>query len=297
MTAEARAPRAISIKWVGAPRVRLRVLPVIAFVLGGGGLLGAVEVGMLQALAEAGVVPDLVLGSSVGAMNGAAVASSPTSDTADRLADMWEALGRDGVFSGGLLGQIGTLARSGTHVHDNARLRQLVEDTTLGRMIEELPVRFQCVAAEIETARAHWFATGPLTEAILASCAVPGLFPPVRIGERHYLDGGLVDSIPVGRALDLGATTVYVLQVGRVERALTAPRRPWEVATVAFEIARRHRYEEEMAAIPDDLDVHVLPSGDIASPLASVRYRDTSQVRARIRSAYDASIRYLEAAR
>lgn len=266
---------------------------MIAFVLGGGGMLGAVEVGMLQALIETGVRPDLVVGSSVGAINGAAVAADPGADTVARLTSMWEALGRDQVFGGGVLGRVGTLARTRTSLHGTEGLRGLLEEQAPGRQIEDLAVPFQCVAACIETARAQWFAAGPLAEAVLASCAVPGLLPPVRIGTLHYVDGGLVHSIPVGRAVDLGATTIYVLQVGRVERPLTPPRWPWEVGMVAFEIARRHRFSEEMAALPADLDVHVLPSGEVAAPLASVRYRDTSRVALRIRSAYQATYDHL----
>ena len=266
---------------------------MIAFVLGGGGMLGAVEVGMLQALSEAGVRPDLVVGSSVGAINGAAVAADPGPTTTARLTALWEELGVDQVFGGGVMGRLGTLVRSGTHLHGNEGFRQLLRDQAGDGLIEQLAVPFQCVAACIETARAHWFSQGPVVEAVLASSAVPGLLPPVRIGSRHYVDGGLVHSIPVGRAVELGATTIYVLQVGRVERPLAPPRRPWEVGAVAFEIARRHRYGEEMAALPDDLDVHVLPSGESAAPLASVRYRDTTQVRSRIKAAYDASRTHL----
>ena len=96
---------------------------------------------------------------------------------------------------------------------------------------------FQCVAACIEDASGRWFSQGDLTDPVVASCSVPGLFPPVRIGDRHFLDGGLVHSIPVGRALALGATRIFVLQVGRVEQPLKPPTKPWEVATVAFEIA------------------------------------------------------------
>jgi NTE family protein len=266
---------------------------VIAFVLGGGGLLGAVEVGMLQALIAAGVRPDLVVGSSVGAINGAAVAAAPTSETIGHLADQWEKLGRQQVFGGGVLGQATTLARSRTHLHSNAGIRAMIDQYAAGIAIENLQVRFECVASCIETARAQWFSKGPITDAVLASTAVPGLFPPVEIDGKHYVDGGLVDSIPVGRAVELGATQLFVLQVGRIERPLKPPQWPWEVATVAFEIARRHRFGEEMASLPDGVEVHVLPTGELESPLASVRYRDTSKVKARIRTAHDATAGYL----
>jgi len=266
---------------------------VIAFVLGGGGLLGANEVGMLQALAEAGVVPALVVGSSVGAINGAAVAADPGRDTADRLADMWTELGSRDVFGSGVLGQLKNLARTRTSLHGNEGLRALLRAQAGETLIEDLPVPFQCVAASIERASAHWFTEGPLVDAVLASCAVPGLLPPVRIGAEHFVDGGLVHSIPVGRAVELGATEVYVLHVGRIERPLTAPRWPWEVGLVSFEIARRHRFAEEMAALPAQIVVHVLPTGDDSTPLATLRYRDARGVRPRIARARTATATYL----
>ena len=90
----------------------------------------------------------------------------------------------------------------------------------------DLKLPFHCVAASIETASARWFSSGPVVPAVLASCAVPGLLPPVEIDGEHYFDGGLVDSIPVGRAVALGASTVYVLQVGRIESPLAVPDAP-----------------------------------------------------------------------
>jgi NTE family protein len=128
---------------------------------------------------------------------------------------------------------------------------------------------------------------------------VPGLLPPVEIGGEHFFDGGLVDSIPVGRAAALGASTVYVLQVGRIESTLSAPKRPWQVGLIAFEIARRHRFHEEMSALPDDIAVHVLPTGgNKRSPdLSQLRYRDRTMVQESIDRAFDASASYLAAAR
>jgi NTE family protein len=132
-------------------------------------------------------------------------------------------------------------------------------------------------------------------DAVLASCAVPGLLPAKEIDGAHYLDGGLVHSIPVSRAVDLGARTVYVLQVGRIEHALSAPRWPWEVGLVAFEIARRYRFHEEMGRLPDDVDVHVLPSGIDRSPAMALSYRGARQVAERIEAASVAAGAYLAA--
>ena len=130
---------------------------------------------------------------------------------------------------------------------------------------------------------------------MVASCSVPGLFPAVRIEGRHYLDGGLVHSIPVGRALALGATRIFVLQVGRVEQPLSPPRRPWEVATVAFEIARRHRFVHEMESVPDDVELHVLPSGAATSPNIAIGHARATRMRERMDTARAATDRYLSA--
>ena len=265
-----------------------------AFVLGGGGVLGAYEIGMLQALAEAGIRPDVVVGTSVGAINGAFVAADPNGAAA-WLAEVWQGDAIQHAFSETFLGQVARLARSGTHLHSMEPLRQMLEESLPGSDFADLELPFQCVAASIERAQAHWFSSGPLVPAVLASCAVPGLLPPVEIGGEHFFDGGLVHSIPVGRAIALGASTIFVLHVGRIERPLTVPRRPWEVGLVAFEIARRHRFHEEMSALPDDVRVHVLPAGTDRRPpdLSQLRYRDKTRVTASIERAYAASARYL----
>jgi NTE family protein len=268
----------------------------VAFVLGGGGKLGAAEVGMLGALADAGIRPDLVLGTSIGAVNGVAVASDPGATGVARLRRMWGEVDHSGIFGGSLVDRLRHLARTRTSLHANEPLRRLLERALTERTFGELAVPFQCVAACIETSDAHWFTDGPLVDAVLASCAVPGLLPAVRIGDRHYLDGGIVESIPVRRALDEGADEVYVLQVGRIEQPLTAPTRPHEVAMVAFEIARRRSFASAMADLPEGVRVHVLPTGGTGprfSDLRQLRYRDFSDIDERIDAARRATDEYL----
>ena len=272
----------------GMPRAELT-----AYVLGGGGVLGSSEVGMVRALAEHGVRPDLVLGTSIGALNGAFIAADPGPEGAERLGAVWEAVVREGVFLDNPMRQAARVARYRTHLLSNAPLRHVIERYLPVARFEDLEVAFQCVAACIEDASGRWFAEGDLTDAVVASCSVPGLFPPVRIGDRHYLDGGLVHSIPVGRALALGATRIFVLQVGRVEQQLAVPTKPWEVATVAFEIARRHRFVHEMETVPDDVELHVLPSGSTDSPNISIGQARIGRMRDRMEAARAASSAYL----
>ncbi|CAB4890327.1 unannotated protein [freshwater metagenome] len=274
-----------------------RAEPRTAFVLGGGGKLGTAEVGMLEALAEKQIVPDVVLGTSIGAINGAAVAADPSVEGVGRLRSLWTGMEASGVFGGSAVERLRHITSARTSLHSNSALRRLLEQALQERHIENLPIRFECVAACIETAGEHWFTSGPLVDAVLASSAVPGLLPPVQIGDRHYLDGGIVDSIPLQRAVDLGATRIFVLQVGRIEQPLTVPKRPHEVALVAFEIARRRSFTLAMAKLPAGVDVHVLPTGGTgprSSDLRQFRYRDFSDVHHRMVSAKSATLVYLE---
>ncbi|WP_285661689.1 patatin-like phospholipase family protein [Actinorhabdospora filicis] len=271
----------------------------VAFVLGGGGVRGGYEVGKLKALLEAGIVPDLVLGTSIGSVQGAFVAADPSPGCVDRLNNLWIDVMRQKIFRPSLTSRLSTLAVTGTHMCSNKPIADLLV-RYLGRpRIQDLAVPFECVAASIERASAHWFATGPLIPAVLASCAVPGVWPPVRIGDEHFLDGGLVESIPLHRAYELGATTVYVLHAGRVNKALRPPRRPWEIASVSFEIARRHRFSEGMANVPEGVTVHLLPTGDTA-PDEDIDIFDSTEdqieeVRTRVANAYAATAEYLRA--
>jgi len=273
----------------------------VAFVLGGGGHMGAYEVGMLRALLEAGRSPDLVVGTSVGALNGAAIAADPTLATVDSLESVWLSLDQGEIFGGSIYAGAANLVRTRTHLHSNRSLRKLIERTLPVRTFEELRIPFQCVAASIERAAEHWFETGPLADAILASAAVPGILPAVEIGGEHFIDGGVVNSIPVSRAVELSATEIYVLHAGRVERPLEPPRNLWQVAWVAFEIARRHRFARDMASLPEGVAAHVLPTGE-RSParyddVSQLRYGDFKAVRRRIDRAHRATRAFLEDSR
>ncbi|WP_433614902.1 patatin-like phospholipase family protein [Dactylosporangium sp. CA-139114] len=268
----------------------------VGFVFGGGGVLGAYEVGMVRAVLHHGIRPDLIVGTSIGAFNGAAVAAAPDEHVAERLTELWSSPQARTVYGDSLPRQLSRFAKR-THLHSPAPLRRLLE-RELGEAttFADLQVPFQCCAASIERAAEHWFSSGPLIDAVLASSAVPGLLPPVHLGQEHFIDGGIVNSVPVGRAVALGARTVFVMQVGRVERPLRPPRRAWEVAQVAFEVARRHRFARELQEAPGDVSVHVLPTGGGSpkddSPLS---YRKVELARGRIRRAYEASLAYLEA--
>lgn len=269
-----------------------------AYVLGGGGKWGAVEVGMLKALDEAGFQPDLVLGTSIGAFNGSVVAEEPGTAGVERLHALWEEISSSDLMRGTFFERVRSVAMFRPAMQQASGLRSLLQDVHgSDARIEDLAVPFQCVAASIERAAEHWFDRGPLVDALLASSAIPALFPPVEIDGEHFYDGGLVNSVPLARAVELGASRVFVLQVGRMESDLRPPRRLHEAALISFEIARRHRFTATMANLPPGIEVHVLPSGNVLDfdDRRQLRWSELGDTDALVSAGYQSSVEYLEA--
>ena len=185
-----------------------------AFVLSGGGSLGALQVGMLQALTEAGIRPDLMIGTSVGAVNAAWMAGSPNHEGALKLGEIWRGLRRQTIFPlSPWSSALGLLGRS-NHVISNSNLRVVLERHLPFERLEEAAVPIHVVATELRTGRAVLMSSGPAVPALLASTAIPGIFPPVTIGRREFIDGGVANHTPVAAAIELGATRIFVLPVG-----------------------------------------------------------------------------------
>ena len=188
---------------------------------------------MVRALLEAQIRPDLVLGTSIGALNGAFIAADPTLAGAERLADLWREVAREGIFLRHSMRQAARIARQRTHLLSHAPLQLILDRYLPVREFSELKVPFQCVAARIEDCAGVWF-----------------------------------------------------------EDPLTPPARPWEVAQVAFEISRRHRYVHELESVPSSVALHVLPSG-ASAPTVSLVQASRARMRDRMERAYAASAAYL----
>ena len=235
----------------------------VAFVLSGGGSLGAIQVGMLQALFDAGIKPDMLIGTSVGAVNAAWVGGWPNSEGVARLAEIWKGLRRDDVFPLGWTAAAGLLGRS-NHLISNAGLRSVLERHIPYERLEQAQIPVHVVASELRNGRASVISSGPAVPALLASCAIPGVFPPVSIGKRELVDGGVANHTPIEAAVALGAQRIYVLTIGY----------PWlhEEPTNALGMALQalarlveQRLESEIAIHRDVADIVVIPALD---PLA-----------------------------
>jgi NTE family protein len=232
-----------------------------AFVLGGGGNLGAVQVGMLRALLERDITPDAVFGCSVGALNGAALCQDPTLTNVERLTELWSNLHGKDVLPTGWFSTAVQFARRGEALHTLGPLREIVESFLTVERFDELVLHFECVVTDVDRAAEVWLDRGSLVDAVLASSAIPSIYPSVVIDGVRYRDGAIVNDVPISRAVDYGATTIYVLYVGSFDRPRREARRPLDVALEAYWIARRHRFTRDVHSLPPSVEAILLPTG------------------------------------
>ena len=185
--------------------------PWPAFVLGGGGNLGALQVGMMYALVESGLRPGMIVGTSVGAINGAFLASRSDLPGIAEIARLWASLRRKDVLGIDLGTLVGGLRRSPRHLFDASSIRNILESFLGFRRIEDAPIPLVVVATDLRSGEAVVLDRGDATTALLASSAIPGIFPPVEIGGRLLVDGAAAADVPLRQALSLGARDLYVL--------------------------------------------------------------------------------------
>ena len=255
------------------PRRPWRRAPRTIFVLGGGGNLGAIQVGMLQAVLERGIVPDELVGCSAGAMNAALIAADPTADGLERLRELWLTGQEDIVAPFSRFDGVRLLTHRGVSLQSNAGLRRLLETTLPHRRFEDFPVPFHVVATSLTTNSERWFSKGDVVDPILASAALPAIFPPVVIDDDVLVDGGVLNNVPVSKAYELQPDRIFVFHVGNFERARPAPKKPMDVLLHAFSISRSYRFETETRQPPSPgVEVVVLPSVDPGK----LRYNDFS---------------------
>jgi NTE family protein len=186
--------------------------PRTAFVLSGGASLGALQVGMLHALYEHGIEPDLLVGTSAGAINAAFIASRPqTPATAMQLGRIWRGLHREDVFPVSLSALIGGVCGRRDHLVPDHGLRRLVHRYIEFDDLADPPIPLHVVTFDVTEGRELLLSSGPAVDAVAAAASIPGVFPPVRIGDRQLIDGGVVNNTPISHAVELGAERVYVL--------------------------------------------------------------------------------------
>jgi predicted acylesterase/phospholipase RssA len=223
-----------------------------AFVLSGGGNLGALQVGMLYALIESGVRPGMIVGTSVGAINGAFLASRPDLPGIAEIARLWSSLRRKDVLGVDLGTLVGGFRGRPRHLFNSLSIRRILDTYVTFRRLEDAPIPLTVVATELGTGEAVTLTSGDATTALLASSAVPRLLPAVEIDGRLLVDGAAAADVPVRQAVSLGARDLYVL-----------PTAPSQVATLVDQTSTSGRVEGVDGSI-----VHVIPPPDTRIPLA-----------------------------
>lgn len=229
-----------------------RTSPITALVLGGGGSRGAIEVGLYRAVVELGIRVDLVVGSSIGAVNGAliAVGLSPV-----ELAEQWGALRTRDII--GSRWHYLRLLAGASSIFSNDRLRNLLRRSLPVRSFGELRIPLVIVATDLESGDPVVLREGDLVQAILASTALPGLFPPIPWRGRKLVDGGLSNNVPIDLAVERGAQRVIGILCGCVK---DIPARASLVSILgqSFSLALNARFRCDVRFYEPRVSLHIL---------------------------------------
>jgi NTE family protein len=261
----------------------------VAFVLSGGASLGAVEVGMLAALRERGVTPDVVVGTSVGALNGAWLAGHPDAPI-DDLVDVWKEIHRADVFPADAARGLLAFAGRRRSFFDEAALRSLIERHLTFDRLEDAAIPLHVGAVEVLTGREVLLSSGPAVESILASAALPALYDPVEIDGVAYMDGGVGSNTPISHAISLDVDRIWVLCAGHACALTEAPANPLAMALHALTLLLHRQLTVDVERYESVVELRVLPP---LCPL-TVSPIDFSHSAELVDRAYEASTRWLD---
>jgi NTE family protein len=233
---------------------------MIAFVLSGGASLAAIQAGMLRSLYEREIVPELIIGTSAGAVNGAYIASRPpTPETAETLAEIWRSLRAFQVFPPSPLTALVALLGRRDHLVPNNGLRALLASYQQFERLEDAPIPFRVIATDIRTGRERCLSEGDAMAAVLASAAIPGVYPTIRFEGADLVDGGIANNTPISNAAELGATRIYVLPTGITCELPAPPRGAVAMLVHAITLLVNQRLAEDIERFSDKAELIVLP--------------------------------------
>jgi NTE family protein len=232
---------------------------VTAVVLSGGGSLGAIQVGMLLALADRHVVPDVYVGTSVGAINAAFLAGRPGLQGLEKLAHIWTQLTRHDIFPTGPARLLRAAVGREAGFADPKPLRTLIDRHLTYRRLEDAQLPITVVATDVITGQEVQLSHGPAVDAVMASAALPGVFPPVNVDDHVLMDGGVVNNTPISAAVDLGADLIYVLPTGYACALATPPRSTIGMAMHAVTVAIQQRLIVDVQTLQHRLQLRVAP--------------------------------------
>lgn len=259
-----------------------------AFVFSGGGSLGAIQVGMLRALLATGERPDFVVGASVGAINASYFAGAPNAEGVAKLERIWIGLRRSDIFPFTLASAIGLIRHPGNLI-DPGGLRGVIETNLPFAQLEDTQIPLNIMATN-QQGQPVRLSNGPAIEAILASTAIPGVFPPVHIGGEALMDGAIASNTPVRLAFELGASRIIILPTGYACALKEPPKRAVGKALHAVTLMIAWQLMHELERIPEDIQVRLVPT---LCPLAVSPF-DFSSSQELIERAAESSQKWIE---
>lgn len=241
------------------PKISNGRKPLTAFVMAGGGSFGAVQVGMLKALTAAGITCDIVAGSSVGAINGAYYAGRPDAAGVAELEKLWRRIGRNDIFPI-TLGGLARFAVRRDYVVNAEPLTRLISSNIPFPKIEQTKLPLLIIATDILSGGPVVLTSGDATKAIVASCAIPAAFPPVKIGKNYLADGGIANNTPIRMAVEHGATRLVILPTGYACSLTEPPKGAVASALHALTLLIAGQLVSDLQNLSPDIDYHVVPS-------------------------------------
>jgi NTE family protein len=256
-----------------------------AFVFAGGANRGACQVGMLKALAERGIRADLVTGTSVGAINAAGYVGRPTMEGIYLAQSIWRGLSTEDIFPRGRLHGSWRFVEKRDAVFPISGLRKVIEGFLRFERLEDALIPLTVVASRVADGAEQWFTAGAAVDAVLASAALPAVFSAVEASGSKFIDGGLMNNVPITPALAAGARRIFVLLCGAINHPMTETRRPFEALLSAFDLALIARLRRDLASIPPDVDVIVFEQPG----LQHIDWQDFSHTEELIESGYRAA--------
>jgi NTE family protein len=217
---------------------------------------------MLEALYERGIAPDFLVGTSVGAINAAFVASRPqSSPTARELGRVWRDLQREDVFPVSLSALVGGVCGRRDHLVPDRELRRLIRKYVELDDLADAPIPLHVIAFDLLDGSEVRLSEGPAVDAVAASASIPGIFPPVAIGERRLIDGGVVNNTPISHAIELGAERIYVLPTQAPDdRPARVPTSALDAAIQGLHLLVGCRLEADLARYSAEAEVILLPA-------------------------------------
>jgi NTE family protein len=219
-------------------------------------------VGMLAELIDRGIRADRVYGASVGAVNAAAYSADPTPDGIKKLEDTWVNLQPDDIFPRVRVHGPWMFFQQRNSVYANTGLRTVLERGITMDRIEDGVIPLEVVVTSLEDGSERWISSGPVVQSVLASAAIPGIFPPVSIDGERFIDGGVVNNVPISRAIAAGATKIYVLLCGQSRPVPEIGKRPIEAVISAFFTSIHSRFIRELTEAPKNVKLFIFNGPD-----------------------------------